>query len=225
MKTALKLTVFTVVVTGFYDYIGHWVPQKEVHPPKVTEVSGDMTTGEMVAAGQEIVNGKGTCTGCHTISSKANGRFPDLDGIGARAASRVDGMSDVEYLAQSLYEPDAFIVEGFSPGMTPAHKPPISLSDPEILSVIAYLQSLGGSPSVTMQTKLKHHGTANAPAAAPPATASADPKTLLATYCVSCHAVDGPERRVGPSLFELDKVNSTQLKALVSELAGPQGAP
>ena len=40
----------------------------------------------------------------------------DLAGVGGRASTRIAGLSDVEYFAQSLYEPDAFIVEGFNPG-------------------------------------------------------------------------------------------------------------
>ncbi len=58
MKTALKLTVFTDVVTGFYDYIGHWVPQKGVHPPKVTEVSGRGMCMDIVRSKIEGINGQ-----------------------------------------------------------------------------------------------------------------------------------------------------------------------
>ena len=36
------------------------------------------------------------------------------------------------------------------------NKPPIGLTDKEILCVIAWLQSLGGKPSVTMTTKLSY---------------------------------------------------------------------
>ena len=43
---------------------------------------------------------------------------------------------------------------GFNGGMPTINKPPIGLSDKEILTVIAWLQSLGGTPSVTMATKL-----------------------------------------------------------------------
>ena len=58
------------------------------------------------------------------------------------------------------------------------NKPPFSLTDQEILCVIATLQSLGGTPTVTLQTK--HHynsGAATpAPAAAPaPGGAPATP--------------------------------------------------
>lgn len=158
MKNAIKLLLFTLLVTAFYTYVGHMVPQAEVHPPKDVAVRDDMTTEEMVEVGQEIVGGKGTCMGCHTIGSDKPGRFPDLGGIGSRAGSSKPGMSDVDYLAESLYDPNVFIVSGYTPGMPPTSKPPIGLTDQEILAVIAYLQSLGGEATVTMQTKTKFAG-------------------------------------------------------------------
>ena len=72
---------------------------------------------------------------------------------------------DVDYLAQSMYEPDKFIVPGFNPGMPAINKPPIGLTDQEILCVIAFLQSLGGKPSVTLTTTHQYHA---APAGAGP---------------------------------------------------------
>ena len=73
----------------------------------------------------------------------------------ARAGTREPGLNDVEYFAKSMHEPDAFIVPGFNPGMPTINKPPIGLNEQEILCVIAYLQSLGGTPTVTLQTT--HH--------------------------------------------------------------------
>ena len=109
----------------------------------------------MVKVGREIMEGKGLCLTCHTIGKTGALRFPDLEGVGARAKTRVPGLSDVEYLAQSLYEPTAFVVPGFPPAMPAVNKPPIGLTDQEILCVIAYLQTLGGTPTVTLQTT--HH--------------------------------------------------------------------
>jgi mono/diheme cytochrome c family protein len=100
------------------------------------------------------MEGKGLCFTCHTIGKQGALRFPDLEGIGARAGSRLPGLSDVDYLAQSLYEPNAFVVPGFNPGMPTINKPPIGLTDQEILAVIAYLQSLGGKCTVTMESKV-----------------------------------------------------------------------
>jgi mono/diheme cytochrome c family protein len=154
IPVSLKIAALAVATTGFYTYVGQLVPQKEVHPPAEVLLSKDMSPDEMRRVGREIMDGKGLCFTCHTVGKKGALRFPDLEGIGARAGARIPGLSDVEYLAQSLYEPDTFIVEGFSRGMPPIGKPPIGLTDDEILAVIAYLQSMGGTTTVTMQTKV-----------------------------------------------------------------------
>ena len=110
------------------------------------------------------MEGKGFCLTCHTIGKTGALRFPDLAGVDARAMTRVPGLNDVEYFAQSMYEPTAYVVAGFPPAMPPINKPPIALTDQEILCVIAYLQSLGGTPTVTLQTKHHYNSGAAAPA-------------------------------------------------------------
>ena len=150
----LKIGALTVATTAFYTLVGQLVPQKEVLPPKEVELKKDMTPDEMVRTGREVMENKGLCFTCHTVGQQGALRFPDLAGIGARAGSRVPGLSEVDYLAQTLYEPNAFIVPGFNPGMPTINKPPIGLTDQEILTVIAYLQSLGGKVTVTMASKV-----------------------------------------------------------------------
>jgi mono/diheme cytochrome c family protein len=164
-----RIGALVLATTAFYTYVGQMVPQKEVQPPEETVLSADLTTADMVTVGRGIMEGKGLCTTCHTIGKTGALRFPDLEGIGARAGSRVPGMSDVEYLAESMYQPDAVIVPGFNPGMPPINKPPIGLTDQEILCVIAYLQSLGGTPTVTLQSA--HRYLSGAPGVAPAPTA------------------------------------------------------
>jgi hypothetical protein len=166
-----RIGTLVLATTAFYTYVGQMVPQKEVQPPQEIALSGDLTTADMAKVGREIMQGKGLCLTCHTIGKSGALRFPDLDGIGGRAANRIPGTSDVEYLAQSMYQPDSYIVEGFNPGMPAINKPPIGLTDQEILCVIAALQSLGGTPTVTLQTTHRYRGGAAAPAGlpAPPA--------------------------------------------------------
>ena len=163
----VRIGALVLATTAFYTYVGQMVPQKEVQPPQETVLRSDLTTADMVKVGREIMEGKGLCLTCHTIGKTGALRFPDLEGIGARAKSRVPGLSDVDYLAQSMYEPNAFVVPGFPPGMPPVNKPPIGLTDQEILCVIAALQTLGGTPTVTLQTTHRYYGGAAAPAAAP----------------------------------------------------------
>lgn len=148
----IKVAALVIGATAMYTYIGQLVPQKEVLPPQETSFSAEMTTEDLVGIGQEIAEGKGLCFTCHTIGKSGSLRFPDLGGIAQIAESRVDGMSGIEYLARSIYDPNGFIVEGYNPGMPEIDKAPIGLNDQEIVSVIAYLQSLGGTPSVSLET-------------------------------------------------------------------------
>jgi cytochrome c5 len=167
----VRIGALVIATTGFYTYVGQMVPQKEVQAPKETALGAGMTTADMIKVGREIMEGKGICLTCHTIGKSGALRFPDLAGIGERAKTREAGLSDVDYLAQSLYEPTAFIVPGFPPAMPPVNQPPIGLTDQEILCVIAALQTLGGTPTVTLETKHKYNSGAPAPGAAPaPAT-------------------------------------------------------
>jgi hypothetical protein len=173
-----RLGALVIATTGFYTYVGQMVPQKEVYPPQEVEIKKDINTAEMAKVGREIMDGKGLCFTCHTIGKKGALRFPDLEGVDIRARTRESGLTDVDYFAQAMYEPNAYIVDGFNPGMPVINKAPIGLTDDEILCVIAYLQSLGGTSTVTMQTKHHYNGGATggggvAPAAGTPAAGAA----------------------------------------------------
>jgi hypothetical protein len=171
-----RIGALVLATTSFYAYVGSMVPQNEVQPPpQEIVIPADLTTADMVPVGREIMDRKGLCFTCHTIGRTGALRFPDLAGVGARAKERVPGLTDVEYFAQTLYEPEAFIVPGFNPGMPVINRPPIGLTDQEILCVIAYLQSLGGTPTVTLQTSHHYYTPPAAPAAAPAAPGAAPP--------------------------------------------------
>jgi len=174
----VRIGALVVATTAFYAYVGQMVPQKEVQPPAEIVLKTDLTTAEMAKVGREIMEGKGLCLTCHTIGKSGALRFPDLAGVDVRAKTREPGLTDVDYFAQAMYEPNAFIVPGFNPGMPTINKPPIGLSDQEILCVIAYLQSLGGTSTVTLQTKHRYNSSGTAPAttsAAPSSSPSPAP--------------------------------------------------
>jgi mono/diheme cytochrome c family protein len=168
----VRIGALVIATTAFYAYVGQMVPQKEVQPPAEIVLKTDLTTAEMAKVGREIMEGKGLCLTCHTIGKSGALRFPDLAGVAVRAKTREPGLSDIDYFAQAMYEPNAFIVPGFNPGMPTINKPPIGLTDQEILCVMAYLQSLGGTPTVTLQTKHRYNS-----GSAAPATTSATPSS------------------------------------------------
>src|SRR5499426_91767 len=174
----VRVGALVIAATSFYTYVGQMVPQKEVQPPKETVIRADLTTADMVTVGRQIMDTKGLCFTCHTIGRSGALRFPDLAGVDARAMERVPGLTDVEYFAQTLYDPGAFIVPGFNPGMPVINRPPIGLTDQEILCVIAYLQTLGGTPTVTLQTSTKYYTPAGA---APPGAPGAAPAPAAAS--------------------------------------------
>ena len=173
---SVRVAGLVLATTAFYGWVGQLVPQKEVQPPQEIAIRSDLTTADMVKIGGELMVGKGLCLTCHTIGKSGALRFPDLEGVAGRAATRIPGMSDIDYLAQSLYEPGAFIVEGFNPGMPVINKPPIGLTDQEILCVIAYLQTLGGTATVTLQTTHRYYGGATPAPGGAPAPAPAAPE-------------------------------------------------
>jgi hypothetical protein len=174
-----RVGVLVLAATSFYTYVGQMVPQKEVLPPQETVIPSNLSQADMAKVGREIMDGKGLCLTCHTIG-KTEGpfRFPDLANVDVRAKTREAGFSDVDYFAQTLYEPNAFIVPGFNPGMPTINKPPIGLTDQEILCVIAYLQTLGGMTTVTLQTSHHYY---TPPGAAPPGAPGAAPAPAAAS--------------------------------------------
>jgi mono/diheme cytochrome c family protein len=164
MRASVGLNVVMVVVgaTLFYTYVGQLVPQKELLPPPKIEITQDMTPAQLAKIGDAIAHDKGLCLTCHTIGKKEGPfRFPDLAGVAERAKTRVAGLDQVHYFAQSLCEPNAFVVPGFSPGMPTINKPPVGLNDEELHAVIAFLQSQGGEPTITLKDKLPYCGGAS----------------------------------------------------------------
>ncbi len=116
--------------------------------------------GASVERGRRLFFMRGRCSLCHQVGRVGGIRRgpvlsegPDGPGIGARAASRAlersratgRPYSAADYLVESLLEPGAHLVPGFRNEMPPAHLGKTGLGADEIRSVIAYLQSLGGS--------------------------------------------------------------------------------
>lgn len=238
---SVNIVVLTVAATAFYTMVGQLVPQKEVPAPEVIEISKDTSIEEMIEIGRGIAQGKGICLTCHTLGRTGALRFPDLEGIGLRAATRDPALTDLGYLVQSLYEPDAYVVEGFNPGMPIINKAPIGLTDDEILTVIAYLQSLGGVPSVTMETRHAYNGGGEegvsqvAVDAGQEATGTAQGTAVLSgddlfeRYgCAECHSTAPPGATAGespPPLSVHDVGTRLDRNAILASILDPDNIP
>ena len=100
--------------------------------------AGDAKAGEALFAQATIGSNPG-CKTCHNITgAKLVG--PNLEGVGTRAATTVQGESADQYLRQSITDPNAHVVEGYAQGVMPSFK--TAVSDTQLNDLVAYLQSL-----------------------------------------------------------------------------------
>ncbi|GAB1422662.1 hypothetical protein MASR2M15_29010 [Anaerolineales bacterium] len=115
-------------LNNFYD------PQVDVilNPP-----------ADPVVQGSILVNTY-PCRSCHKLDSQdwVGNTGPTLNGIGERAASRDTADSAEAYLVHSLYDPNRYIVEGFSPNIMPHFGvEPNPMSEEDLYAIVAYLCS------------------------------------------------------------------------------------
>lgn len=206
LSTYGMATLPSLLVLGFFVWFANWIPQTRWDPPKVRQIDAGASPAELAVLGQAIVRERG-CLSCHTIEPgvgiTGQGRGPNLAGLAERRASGVAGGVGTlpEYLVQSLYTPGAYLVEGFSNIMPASVKAPAKLNREEVAAVVAYLESLGGTPTVTVATL-------PAPPDSAPASASAggeevvapdDPAAMLEAFaCLGCHSLEPGEVLVGP---------------------------
>ncbi|MFQ5757545.1 MAG: c-type cytochrome, partial [Acidiferrobacterales bacterium] len=142
-----------LLIVGFFVWFANWIPQTRWEPPEKLRIEAGMAPAQLAALGKIIVRQRG-CLACHTkergAGVKGAGRGPNLAGIAMRRAQGVSGGPDnlVDYLVQALYDPGAYLVEGYANIMPASTGAPAKLSYEEVVAVINYLQSLGAAPSV-----------------------------------------------------------------------------
>jgi mono/diheme cytochrome c family protein len=89
--------------------------------------AGDPAAGEQLFATN--------CSFCHGAQ---NGTGPALTGMGERAATRIPGMSAADYIHQSIVDPSAYVVSGFSDNIMPKNFGD-KFSAQEISDLVAYI--------------------------------------------------------------------------------------
>jgi mono/diheme cytochrome c family protein len=93
-----------------------------------------------VVRGKAVFTSSG-CGGCHAIEGLSAGTVgPELTHIGTVAETRVEGKSGEEYLHESVVNPSAHIVEGFT-GLMPKNFGDLLNTD-QLNDLIAFLSSL-----------------------------------------------------------------------------------
>jgi cytochrome c2 len=182
-------------------------PQPQQAPSQALALTADMEQAALVQAGRELFYGKGTCALCHTIGERGV-RCPDLEGIGSRAETRIKearyqgkATTGAEYLAESLYEPFLYVVEGYPPSMPPLGR---QFNDLAVVALVAFMQSLGGTVTVDGRTRFPQYRTEGMDSMPAVQSGEQSGAELVKTWqCDACHKFDGPGTVLGPSLWDI----------------------
>lgn len=224
-KTNLTVALIVLGTLAVYTTVANVIPQVESAVPEDVTLGADATPEQLVAAGDQVFHGAGGCTACHGLGTRA----PDLLGsIGTRCAEREPGKSCKQYLHESLVHPTAYVVEGFQPIMPDMSR---TLSDAQIWSVVAYLESQGGEVTVTGADLASGGGEgASEPAGAAEGGPTAggagatagetDPQALIQTLgCTACHAGPDGGGGVGPPLAAMAQLEPDYIRRSILEPA------
>jgi mono/diheme cytochrome c family protein len=203
--TNLKILGVVLGTLALYTLIANKIPQVQSEVPRALTLGADVTPEQLAQAGEQVFTGIGGCTTCHGLGTRAPNLLTDEKGqgpIGARCAKRESGKDCKSYLHEALTKPGAFVVPGYEPIMPDMTR---TLSPQQIWAVIAYLESQGGTITVSASDI-----PAESPGSRPGSTGgggpgiaggSSDPMAIIhAAGCVGCHKVGSEGAAVGPDL-------------------------
>ena len=103
--------------------------------PSTTTTAPPATKGDP-AAGKALFNSQG-CSACHTFKPAGSTAKvgPDLDNIAADAEKANEGSVD-EYVAESIKDPNAYVVPKYPKGVMPSFA---GLSDKQVADLVAFI--------------------------------------------------------------------------------------
>ena len=126
-----------VLVAGFFLYeviTFDATPDATATVLSAAEVDA-LLAGADAAHGAELI-ATHDCATCH-VQGAANGIAPPFDGLGGRAAGRVNDLSASAYIYDSIVHPTDYVVPGFAPAMPQNFG--ARLTPQELADVVAYL--------------------------------------------------------------------------------------
>lgn len=109
-----------------------------------TSLPGDPAEGDKLFHTVQPAAGM-ACSTCHNTDTEKRLIGPGLLNIGTRAASRVEGMSAIDYIHTSIVKPSAYVVDGY-PDIMPKNWGKVFTED-QLNDLMAYLLTLR-SPAV-----------------------------------------------------------------------------
>ena len=235
MTNSVRVVVFVAAISLGFVYLCQMVPQIKSQPVTEETEIGD-SPEDLVAAGKRLfMSDRSQCLTCHSLGEDPKARCPNQEGLGERAGRQKSGYSAADYLVESVYDPNAFVVSGYpAKQMTPVNKPPIALSHDEILAVLAYLNTMGGNTDAEFIEALKAAqdpwrkglrtpGTLDEQDELPILAGDArrGHEVFLKQSCNQCHSIGSDGREVGPELTAIGASQTTRymLESLLSPSA------
>ncbi len=222
-RTNLSVALVVLGTLGIYTAVANMIPQLESDVPEELVLGADVSPEELVAAGEVLYNGGGGCIACHGLGTRA----PTLIGtVGTVCVTRQPGKSCKKYLHESLVNPTDYVVDGFQPIMPDMSR---TLSDAQIWSLVAFLQSQGGVVTVTSADLASEEASAAAGDAAAPAAGGAavfavlsesDPAALIQSLgCTVCHASGDAPGGIGPTMSAMAELEPEYIRRSILQPA------
>jgi len=220
--TFLKVFGFSLFSLLLFTAVANVLPQVQSDPPKEEKIdTSSMDMPAMIAFGEKLFKGKGTCTLCHNDL----GRAPDLLALNlsqdfpahfgdpkyAGLAKGKTGPAAYEtYIRESMQDPSAYVVAGFgkkgsndtvSP-MPKVDAAPIELNPFDMNAVIAFLEDRAGvNPTVPLPSADQAPPAASTDTAAADSGPLTDPIEIIDNYgCSACHDLNDSGADIGPNL-------------------------
>lgn len=225
-RTNLAVAFVVLGTLAIYTGVANMIPQVQSDVPEELVLSADVSPEELVAAGENLFAGSGGgCTACHGLGTRA----PDLVGsIGSTCETREPGKSCKDYLYESLVDPGTYVVDGFQPIMPDMSR---TLSDAQIWSLVAFLQSQGGEVTVTgADLAPSGDGSEITTSPDPVADGGAAPQDIDAAAlvqslgCTACHAYGEAPGGIGPAISAMAGLEPDYLRRSIVDPAADTAA-
>jgi mono/diheme cytochrome c family protein len=115
-------------------------PVPPTNTPAPAALSGDPANGKVIF-NTMFAQTNFACATCHYADKEDRLIGPGLKGISQRAAQRVPGETNAQYIHQSIVNPSAYVVPDYPDGLMPQIWGQV-LTEQQIADLVAYLMTL-----------------------------------------------------------------------------------
>ncbi|KAA3644512.1 MAG: hypothetical protein DWQ07_13915 [Chloroflexi bacterium] len=130
-------------IAALVSYLLAFEPEALGQLPPPVDLPSELQTRpqDQVLYGLVLFRRRG-CVSCHTISGISSGTSgPSLDDLALRAGNRITGYAAEDYIRESILDPGAYLVPGFTSGVMPQSFE-ATLEPEELNAIVAFLLAL-----------------------------------------------------------------------------------